>query len=112
MDFMLIVGQLYKLGPHEILCRCVLEHDRTWIMSEAHGGVTRGLHAGKEILCKILQTRLWWLLPPKLYLAVFYQVSQVNWIGLTCLDFKNTFGSTSGKCLLYYITCSYPMGEL
>ena len=25
---------------------------------------------------------------------------------------QKTFGSTSGECLLYYITCSYPMGEL
>ena len=63
------------------------------------------------------------VLPPKLYLVVFYQVSLVNRTGLTCSDFKRpdrvnlfglqkTCGSTSGKCLLYYITCSYPMGEL
>ena len=52
------------------------------------------------------------MLPPKLYLVVFYQVGLVNRIGLTCSDFNKTFGSTSGKCLLYHITCSYPMGEL
>ena len=52
------------------------------------------------------------MLPPKLYLVVFYQVSLVNWTRLTCSDFKKTFGSTSGKCLVYHITCSYPMGEL
>ena len=28
------------------------------------------------------------MLPPKLYLVVFYQVSLVNRIGLTCSDFK------------------------
>ena len=28
------------------------------------------------------------MLPPKLYLVVFYQVSLVNWIGLTCSNFK------------------------
>ena len=52
------------------------------------------------------------MLPPKLYLVVVYQVSLVNRTGLTCSDFKKTFGSTSGKYLLYHITCSYPMGEL
>ena len=26
-DFQLIVGQLYKIGPYGILCRCVLEHE-------------------------------------------------------------------------------------
>ena len=52
------------------------------------------------------------MLPPKLYLVVFYQVSLVNRTGLTCSDFKKTFGSTSRKCFLYYITCSYPMREL
>ena len=37
------------------------------------------------------------MLPLKLYLVVFYQVSLVNRTGLTCSDFKRTFGSTSGK---------------
>ena len=30
------------------------------------------------------------MLPPKLYLVVFYQVSLVNRTGLTCSDFKRT----------------------
>ena len=51
------------------------------------------------------------MLPPKLYLVVFYQVSLLNPTGLTCSNFKKTFGSTSGKCLLYHITCPYPMGK-
>ena len=52
------------------------------------------------------------ILPPKLYLVVFLssepgELDKDNLFGL-----QNTFGITSGKCLLYYITCSYPMGEL
>ena len=27
-DFQLVVGQLYNMGPHEILCHYVLEHER------------------------------------------------------------------------------------
>ena len=51
------------------------------------------------------------MLPPKLYLVVLSsepgEPDKDNLLGL-----QKTFGSTSGKCLLYYITCSYPMGEL
>ena len=38
-DFTLIRGQLYKLGPDEILRRYVLEHERRRILEEAHAGV-------------------------------------------------------------------------
>ena len=38
-NFQLIVGQLQKMGPDEILCRCVLEHERPMILNEAHDGV-------------------------------------------------------------------------
>ena len=52
------------------------------------------------------------MLPPKLYLVVFLsseldESNKDNLFGL-----KKTFVSTSRKCLLYYITCSYPIGEL
>ena len=52
------------------------------------------------------------MLPPKLYLVVFLssepgEPDKDNLFGL-----QKTFGSPFGKCLLYYITCSYPMGEL
>ncbi|KAH9299992.1 hypothetical protein KI387_011575, partial [Taxus chinensis] len=40
--FMLISGDLYKLGRDEVLCRCVLEHERKNIMEEAHGGIAGG----------------------------------------------------------------------
>jgi len=39
VDFQLIGGQLYKLGPNEILRRYVLEHEQSMILSEAHEGV-------------------------------------------------------------------------
>ena len=48
------------------------------------------------------------VLPPKLYLLVFYQVSLVNQTKMICSAFRIAFG----KCLLYYITCPYPVGEL
>ena len=37
------------------------------------------------------------MLPPKLYLVVFYQVSLVNRTGLTCLDFKRPVGVLLGS---------------
>ncbi|KAH9299720.1 hypothetical protein KI387_031402, partial [Taxus chinensis] len=40
--YMLISGDLYKLGHDEVLHRCVLEHERTGIMEEAHGGIVGG----------------------------------------------------------------------
>jgi hypothetical protein len=47
-DFSLIVGQLYKMGPDEILRRCVMEVERPLILEEAHEGITGGHYAGKE----------------------------------------------------------------
>ena len=54
------MGQLYKLGPNEILHRCVSDHERQWVMAEAHAGVSRGHYAEKEMVRKILQAGLWW----------------------------------------------------
>ena len=39
-DFSLIAGQLYKMGPDEILRRCVMEVERPLILTEAHEGIT------------------------------------------------------------------------
>ena len=60
MDFTLIAGQLYKMGPDEILRRCVLEHERPLILAEAHSGVAGGHYAGKATAQNILTTSLWW----------------------------------------------------
>ena len=46
-DFTLIAGQLYKMGPDEILRRCVLEHENPLILVEAHSGAAGGHYAGK-----------------------------------------------------------------
>jgi hypothetical protein len=52
--FSLIVGQLYNMGPDEILRRCVMEAERPLILAEAHEGIT-----GKETMQNILRVGLW-----------------------------------------------------
>ena len=47
-EFTLIVGQLYKMGPDEILRKCVLEHEKPLILAEAHSGAAGGHYAGKD----------------------------------------------------------------
>jgi hypothetical protein len=47
-EFSLIDGQLYNMGPNEILRRCVMEAERPLILAEAHEGIVRGHYAGKE----------------------------------------------------------------
>jgi hypothetical protein len=47
-DFQLIIGQLYKMGPDEILRRCVMKEERPLILAEAHEGIAGGHYAGKE----------------------------------------------------------------
>ena len=42
-DFTLIAGQLYKLGPYEVLRRCMMPHEKEAIIREAHSGTT-GVH--------------------------------------------------------------------
>ena len=59
-DFTLIVGQLYKLGPDEILPRYVLEHERRRILEEAHVGVARGHYVGNPTSQKVLTVGIWW----------------------------------------------------
>jgi hypothetical protein len=38
--FQLIAGQLYKMGPDEILRICVIEFEIPLILAEAHKGIT------------------------------------------------------------------------
>ena len=59
-NFNLIAGQLYNMGPDEILRRCVLEHEKPLILAEAHSGAAGGHYAGKDIAQKILTAGLWW----------------------------------------------------
>jgi hypothetical protein len=58
-DFSLIVGQLYKMGPDEILMRCVMETEQPWILTEAHEGIAGGHYAGKVTTHKVLRAGLW-----------------------------------------------------
>ena len=48
------------MGPDEILCRCVLEHENPLILAEAHSGAVGGHYAGKATAQKILTAGLWW----------------------------------------------------
>ena len=41
--YTLINGFLYKMGLDEVLCRCVLEHERENIMHKAHYEPAGGL---------------------------------------------------------------------
>ena len=60
VDFQLIGGKLYKLGPDEILKRYVMEHERPLILAEAHEGLAGGHYGGSATTKKILCARLWW----------------------------------------------------
>jgi hypothetical protein len=46
-DFQIIAGQLYKMGPDEILKRCIMEEERPLILAESHEGIVGGHYAGK-----------------------------------------------------------------
>jgi hypothetical protein len=59
-DYQLIAGNLYKLGADGILRRCVLEHERSMILEEAHDGIVGGHYAGRETAQNILCTGIWW----------------------------------------------------
>jgi len=60
VDFKLIVGHLYKMGPDEILRRYIQKHERHIILAKGHGGVVGGHYVGKATVQKILRARLWW----------------------------------------------------
>jgi hypothetical protein len=50
VDFKLIARQLYKMGPDEILIRCVMESEIPLILPEEHEGIVRGNYTGKETM--------------------------------------------------------------
>jgi hypothetical protein len=54
-DFSLIVGQLYKMGPKEILRRCVMEAEIPLILAEAHEGIVGGHYVGKKQCRRFLE---------------------------------------------------------
>ena len=60
VDFTLIAGHLYKLGPDEVLRRCVMPHEKEAIIKEAHSKTTGGHFVGKPTAQKILEEGLWW----------------------------------------------------
>jgi hypothetical protein len=53
-NYQLIAGTLYKLGADGILRRCVLEHETSVILEEAHDGIVGGHYAGKATTQNIL----------------------------------------------------------
>jgi hypothetical protein len=59
-EFSLIAGQLYKMGPDEILRRCVMEVERPLILTKSHEGIAGGKYAGKDTTHKVLRASLWW----------------------------------------------------
>ncbi len=59
-DFTLIARQLYNMGPDEILRGCVLEHEKTLILVEAHAGAAGDHYVGRSTAQKILRAGLWW----------------------------------------------------
>lgn len=58
--YMLISGDMFKLGCDEVLCQCVLEHERVEIMDEVHGGIAGGHYVGNTTTWKILMEGIWW----------------------------------------------------
>jgi len=58
--YTLINGYLYKLGPYDVLRRCVLEHERDIIIEEAHVGPIGGHFYVDTTTKKIIQVGLWW----------------------------------------------------
>jgi hypothetical protein len=59
-DYQLIAGHLYKLGADGILRRCVMEHERSMVLAEAHEGIAGGNYAGNPTTQKVLHIGLWW----------------------------------------------------
>lgn len=59
--FQLINGLLYKMGPDQILRRCILEEEIQGVLREAHEGPAGG-HMGLDTMArKVLLAGLWWL---------------------------------------------------
>jgi hypothetical protein len=71
--FSLISGQLYKMGPDEILRRCVLEVEIPLILAKYHEGIVGGHYTGKKTMHKVVRAGLWW---PTLHKdAKYYYIS-------------------------------------
>jgi hypothetical protein len=60
VDYQLIAGHLYKLGAYAILRRCVMEHEFSMVLAEAHEVIDGGNYAGKPTTQKVLRVGLWW----------------------------------------------------
>lgn len=58
-DCQLIARHLYKLGADEILCKCILQHEREAIMKDLHEGQVGVHYACKATTHKIIHTILW-----------------------------------------------------
>jgi hypothetical protein len=60
VDYQLIVRKSYKLAATRILRCCLLEHERTTILEEAHNGIVGGHYVVKEVAHNILCIGIWW----------------------------------------------------
>ena len=60
LDFQLIAGKLYKLGPDEILRWCILPHEQGPILEESHTRITGGHYGGRDSVRKVVHAGLWW----------------------------------------------------
>jgi hypothetical protein len=58
--FQLIARNIYKMGPNEILRRCVIKAEIPLILAKAHEGIAGGHYAGKATAQKVLRASLWW----------------------------------------------------
>ena len=59
-NFQLITGHLYKMGPDEILWRCVLLHEQEKTLEEPHASIAGGHYGGQGTTQKVLPAGLWW----------------------------------------------------
>lgn len=58
--FQLINGLLYKMGPDQILRRCVMEEEIPNVLKEAHDGLAGGRMGPDATARKVLLVGLWW----------------------------------------------------
>ena len=59
-NYQLIVGHLYKLCADGILRRCVMEHEHSMVLEEAHEGIDGGNYVGNHTTKKVFHAVLWW----------------------------------------------------
>jgi hypothetical protein len=58
--FIIINMHLYTMGTDDILGRCVSEHEREYIINEAHSRLVGGHFQANTIARKTLQANMWW----------------------------------------------------